>query len=245
MGLTLSGGIHSGRRYVLHSEVIRHLCCPVCRRGLAQATADAPVRCPSGHSFDPARQGYVQLTAAPLTHPGDSAAMVAARATFLSAGHFATITTAVRDIAAAAWPGGLVADVGAGTGHHLAGVLDVLPAAYGLAVDSSKAAARRSANAHARADAIVADIWRPLADRRAADDGARPRVGGGLRLPAAPLTVTSRGRPLPSPPAHRGAVRATQPPIPAPTCAGRSRWSRSGRAAAARGAPHRDRPSPG
>jgi len=74
MGLTLSGAIHSRRRYVLHSEVIRHLCCPVCRRGLAQATADAPVRCPSGHSFDPARQGYVQLTAAPLTHPGDSAA---------------------------------------------------------------------------------------------------------------------------------------------------------------------------
>lgn len=136
--------------------------CPVCRRELAQASADAPVRCPSGHSFDPARQGYVQLTAAPLTHPGDSAAMVAARARFLAAGHFATITSAVRDIAAAAWRGGLVLDAGAGTGHHLAGVLDGVPTAYGLAVDTSKAAARRSASAHARADAIVADVWRPL-----------------------------------------------------------------------------------
>ncbi len=120
------------------------------------------MRCPSGHSFDAARQGYVQLTAAPLTHPGDSAAMVAARATFLAAGHFGTITSAVRDTAAAAWSGGLVLDVGAGTGYHLAGVLDGLPAAYGLAVDSSKAAARRAAHAHARADAIVADVWRPL-----------------------------------------------------------------------------------
>jgi 23S rRNA (guanine745-N1)-methyltransferase len=120
------------------------------------------VRCPSGHSFDPARQGYVQLTAAALTHPGDSAAMVAARATFLAAGHFATITSAVRDVAAAAWPGDLVLDAGAGTGHHLAGVLDGLPRTYGLAVDSSKAAARRAAHAHSRADAIVADIWRPL-----------------------------------------------------------------------------------
>ena len=120
------------------------------------------MRCPAGHSFDPARQGYVQLTAAPLTHPGDSAAMVAARATFLARGHFATITSAVRDIAAAAWPGDLVLDVGAGTGHHLAGVLDGLPTAYGLAVDSSKVAARRSASAHSRADAIVADVWRPL-----------------------------------------------------------------------------------
>ncbi len=53
-------------------------------------------------------------------------------------------------------------DVGAGTGHHLAGVLDGLPTAYGLAVDSSKVAARRSASAHSRADAIVADVWRPL-----------------------------------------------------------------------------------
>ena len=88
--------------------------------------------------------------------------MVAARATFLAAGHFTPITSAVRDIAAAAWPGGLVLDVGSGTGQHLAGVLDGLPAAYGLAIDSSKAAARRAASAHARADAIVADIWRPL-----------------------------------------------------------------------------------
>jgi len=147
---------------MLHSEVIRHLCCPICRRELAQPTADAPVRCPSGHSFDTARQGYVQLTAAALTHPGDNAAMVAARAAFLAAGHFAPITSAVRDVAAAAWPGDLVLDVGAGTGHHLASVLDGLPRAYGLAVDSSKAAARRAANAHARADAIVADVWRPL-----------------------------------------------------------------------------------
>jgi 23S rRNA (guanine745-N1)-methyltransferase len=120
------------------------------------------VRCPSGHSFDPARQGYVQLTAAPLAHPGDSAAMVAARAKFLAAGHFAPITSAVRDIAAAAWPGGLVVDVGSGTGQHLAGILDGRPDAYGLAVDSSKAAARRASTAHPRADAIVADVWRPL-----------------------------------------------------------------------------------
>jgi 23S rRNA (guanine745-N1)-methyltransferase len=88
--------------------------------------------------------------------------MVAARAAFLAAGHFATITSAVRDIAATEWPGDLVLDVGAGTGYHLAGVLDGLPAAYGLAVDSSKAAARVAAHAHTRTDAIVADIWRPL-----------------------------------------------------------------------------------
>ena len=49
----------------------------------------ASVRCASGHSFDVARQGYVNL-APPGGSPlrGDSAAMVAAREAFLATGHF-------------------------------------------------------------------------------------------------------------------------------------------------------------
>jgi 23S rRNA (guanine745-N1)-methyltransferase len=143
-------------------EVVRHLRCPVCRAALSQAAPTAPLRCRSGHSFDPARQGYVQLTNAPLAHPGDSAAMVAARGTFLAAGHYTPITTAVREAAAPAWPGGLVLDVGAGTGRYLADVLDAVPAAWGLALDASKAAARRAASAHPRAAVVVADAWRPF-----------------------------------------------------------------------------------
>ncbi|HEY7177158.1 MAG TPA: 23S rRNA methyltransferase, partial [Micromonosporaceae bacterium] len=77
-----------------------------------------------------ARQGFVQLTAAPMAHPGDSAAMVSARGRFLAGGHFAPMTLAVRDAAGAAWRGGLVLDVGAGTAHHLGAVLDALPDAW-------------------------------------------------------------------------------------------------------------------
>jgi len=51
---------------------------------------------------------------------------------------------------------------GSGTGHHLAGTLAALPSTWGLALDSSKAAARSSAGAHPHANAVVADIWRPL-----------------------------------------------------------------------------------
>lgn len=145
----------------MRPEVVRHLTCPVCRGPLA-LTGSGPLRCPRGHSFDQARQGYAQLTAAPLAHPGDTAAMVDARGSFLGAGHYAMITAALRDAASPRWPGGLVVDVGAGTGHHLAGVLDALPDAYGLATDVSKAAARAAARAHQRADSIICDAWQPL-----------------------------------------------------------------------------------
>jgi SAM-dependent methyltransferase len=94
--------------------------------------------------------------------------MVAARADLLAEGHFAHLGEALADIAAAAV--GLVVDNGAGTGYYLAAVLDRSPDSYGLALDVSKAAARRAARAHPRAAAAVCDIWQglPVADGSAA-----------------------------------------------------------------------------
>jgi 23S rRNA (guanine745-N1)-methyltransferase len=153
----------------MRPEVVRFLRCPICHDPLELLPGQrGPLRCPRGHSFDQARQGYAQLTTTALAHTGDTVAMVAARGAFLAAGHYAMITSALRDAAAAHWPGGLVLDVGAGTGHHLAGVLDALPAgqaetsAYGLATDVSKPAIRIAARAHARADAVICDAWQPL-----------------------------------------------------------------------------------
>jgi len=171
----------------MRTHVLAYLRCPVCGAGLAPA--DRAVRCARGHAFDVARQGYLHLTTGRTRHPGDSAAMVAARADFLAGGHFAFVAEALAQRAAeiaaehaphaeaaagtsdipaeAAAP--LVVDVGAGTGSHLAAVLDALPAAVGLAVDSSKAAARRAARVHPRAGAVVCDVWSglPLRDHTA------------------------------------------------------------------------------
>ncbi len=147
----------------MRPEVVQALRCPVCHDPLQLAAgARGPLRCPRGHSFDQSRHGYAQLTAAPLTHEGDTGAMVAARDAFLAGGHYAALTRWIRAAAHGRWRGGIVADIGAGTGHHLAGVLDDLPDAYGLATDVSKAAARVAARAHARADSIVCDAWQPL-----------------------------------------------------------------------------------
>lgn len=56
----------------------------------------------------------------------------------------------------------VIVDAGAGTGHYLAAVLDVVDRGVGVAFDVSKHAVRRAARAHPRAGAFVADVWRPL-----------------------------------------------------------------------------------
>lgn len=141
------------------TDVVEHLICPVCADGVE--LAGRTLRCRRGHAFDVARQGYVSLlTGSRVPGTADSAAMVAAREAFLGAGHFAPLAEAV----AAACPAGarVVADAGAGTGYHLAKVLDRRPEAVGIALDVSKHAIRRAARAHPRLGAVVADVWRPL-----------------------------------------------------------------------------------
>ncbi|GAA5193208.1 rRNA (guanine-N1)-methyltransferase [Rugosimonospora acidiphila] len=207
------------------AEVATYLRCPVCgSNGLAPAGAGADgdsvvtrLRCPRGHSFDRARQGYVDLTARPVPHEGDSAEMVAARTAFLGAGHYGFVSSALATLAGPAdsaaltqpaepaalgrpaesaaealrghggepaggsgVPAGaggvpigeaeLIVDAGAGTGAHLAAVLDARPGALGLALDVSRYALRRAARAHPRAAAARCDVWAglPVADHTAA-----------------------------------------------------------------------------
>ncbi|SHN46057.1 putative RNA methyltransferase [Cryptosporangium aurantiacum] len=196
------------------ADVVDRLRCPHC----AARTGDdvgltldgGTLRCPERHSFDVAKQGYVSLlTGAASAVPGDTAAMVAAREAFLAGGHFTALTAALAAATAAqaadpaaaspASPVGCVVDLGAGTGHHLAGVLDAVPGWVGVAADISGYALRRAARAHPRAGAIRCDSWRPLPLRTGAADVVlivfAPRNGaelhrvlrpGGAALVAAP-----------------------------------------------------------
>ncbi|MFI5719951.1 putative RNA methyltransferase [Nocardia sp. NPDC051750] len=154
------------------------LSCPVCGRGLL--CADRVLRCDLGHSFDIARQGYVSLlTGAATKLTGDTAEMLDARAAFQGSGFFEPIAEAVAAaVVASRVPGTVeqagaaaprvsgadevIAEIGAGTGYYLARVLNAVPAARGIAVDIAKPAGRRSARAHPRAAAVVADVWRGL-----------------------------------------------------------------------------------
>jgi 23S rRNA (guanine745-N1)-methyltransferase len=150
----------------MHGDVLRYLRCPVCDAPLIRS--ENALHCPIGHSFDIARQGYVNLGTGRPAHSGDTAEMVAARGEFLDAGHYRFISTALAATAREAYGQGpgLIVDAGAGTGHHLAAVLDVLPSAAGLALDAAKPALRRAARAHPRAAGALCDTWRalPVAD---------------------------------------------------------------------------------
>jgi len=141
------------------TELLR---CPLCR---APFTAvGAGLRCPDGHTFDVARQGYANLLTGRAPAGAETAEMVDARSRLQESAVFAPVRTglAARVAALVRSPSGLVIDVGAGTGYYLAGVLDALPGHTGLAVDVAKAAVRRAARAHPRAAAVVADAWRGL-----------------------------------------------------------------------------------
>lgn len=135
--------------------------CPVCGESLA--VDGRTLVCAAGHRLDVAKQGYVNLAVGARAHAGDTAPMVAAREEFLGAGHYAPVSTALASLALDVAPAaGFVVDVGGGTGHHLAAVLDALPSADGVCLDTSTPALRRAARAHPRAAAVGADVWRGL-----------------------------------------------------------------------------------
>lgn len=151
--------------------VMECLACPHC--GGSLESTGPTLRCPSGHSFDIARRGYVNLLPGDaVTGTADTPSMVAARAAFLERGHYAPLARALAGAASRQVPAGqgCVVDAGAGTGYYLAAVLDRLPGRSGLALDISKHAAARAARAHARIGAAVTDTWRQLPVRDEAAD---------------------------------------------------------------------------
>jgi 23S rRNA (guanine745-N1)-methyltransferase len=138
--------------------------CPNC--GAPLAYVDRALVCDRGHSFDVARQGHVALLPpGRRIARGDSSEMVAARETFLGAGHYSPLAAA---IAAAAHQVSatdrvpVLVDLGAGTGYFLAALLDTLPDSFGLALDSSRPALHRALRAHRRTAAIYCDVWQGL-----------------------------------------------------------------------------------
>lgn len=139
--------------------------CPVCMTALHRE--HTRLSCGDRHSFDIARQGYVNLTHGRVRHRGDTPAMVAARESFLSHGHYRPLVETMRVLAAEHDPAspGIVLDLAGGTGHYLASVMDVLPDRHGICLDASTAALKRAARAHPRAAAVGADAWQrwPLA----------------------------------------------------------------------------------
>ncbi|MHB8463948.1 MAG: putative RNA methyltransferase [Acidimicrobiales bacterium] len=140
--------------------------CPVCRAPLQ--LDGAQMSCPSGHGFDVARQGYVNLLVAGQRRsrqPGDSAEMVTARQRFLATGAYDRMTSAIARVTARAALGAherygaapTVVDIGCGDGHHTRQIAaNVTSGASGLdpldarmcGIDVAKGAVAAAARAH-------------------------------------------------------------------------------------------------
>lgn len=135
------------------------LACPRCREPLRPAPPGSALGCPGGHSFDVARQGYVNLLGGPEPANADTAAMLAARARVHASGLFDEVAAAVAGHVVGR---PRVLEAGAGTAWYLVAALGGDPAAVGIALDVSKAAGRVAARADRRVAAVVADVWRTL-----------------------------------------------------------------------------------
>lgn len=151
------------------SHIIDALADPVDGTALRGEEDYARLVSQSGHSYDVAKQGYVTLAAGGgLRHHGDDGAMVNARETFLSLGHFAPFVEAVTATVQDALEGAntdhdpMLLEVGAGTGYYLAHTLDSIAGSRGIGLDISTYAAKHLAKCHPRVGAVVADVWERL-----------------------------------------------------------------------------------
>ena len=143
--------------------------CPVC--GCSLEREDRRLFCENGHSYDLARQGYVNLLQsnqpASKRH-GDDRRMVQARRAFLDQGYYQPLLDGVLQLAVSRAPrGGLILDAGCGEGWYTAGVAAaVRESGCGVCgVDISRDAVKAAAGRHCGAELAVASAARlPLAD---------------------------------------------------------------------------------
>lgn len=121
------------------------LICPVCGEKLNKA--DRSYICPNRHSFDVARQGYVNLLTVQQKHslnPGDTREQVLSRRAFLEAGYYAPILNTLIETAKELGITGPIIDVGCGEGYYSAQLAQALGAQL-MGFDISKEAVRCAA----------------------------------------------------------------------------------------------------
>ena len=122
-----------------------NLHCPICGEQLNRM--DRQYRCTRNHSFDVARQGYVNLLVVQQKHslnPGDTREQVLARREFLEAGYYAPIADTLVETAKRLGITGQILDVGCGEGYYSARLADAVGAQL-TGLDISKEAVRCAA----------------------------------------------------------------------------------------------------
>lgn len=149
---------------------IQLLRCPICHTQLAQM--GNMLKCTHNHSFDIAKEGYINLLRKPL--PGDTKEMLLARRDFLERGFYQPLSEAINTLTLTHRPDVAtplnILDAGCGEGYYVGRLQHFLSerqdvqVGCAIGVDISKDAVRMAAKKyHARADFIVANLKDPLA----------------------------------------------------------------------------------
>ena len=159
----------SSARAVTHRRVYNpamELCtCPLCFEALIRVGGS--LKCARGHSYDLAREGYVNLLTAQHRRskaPGDNPEMISARGRFLDAGYYRPLAEALCAAVAAGGTVSTLVDLGCGEGYFTQLLSDRLHTVYGI--DISRAAIRAATRRSKSVCYAVASTARvPLIDR--------------------------------------------------------------------------------
>lgn len=129
------------------------LMCPVCRQSLN--LTERTWRCEQGHSYDVAKQGYVNLHVVQHKHsknPGDTPESLDARRAFLQGGYYQSLQQAVvallKQLVVKA-----ILDIGCGEGYYTSAMQQVVEQCVG--VDIAKNAVQRAAKLNTEVTWVV------------------------------------------------------------------------------------------
>lgn len=148
------------------SKHIHHIRCPICRKSFEETSTG--VMCPDRHSYDVAKQGYLNL-AGQVGKSRYTKELFTARQSLLEETKFFTplieeIVLHLQRVSTSSAP--TIVDMGCGEGTHLAGIVERIPQAMGLGIDLSKEGIQLASNHEADVLWLVADLAKsPLADQ--------------------------------------------------------------------------------
>ncbi|MFX9232721.1 putative RNA methyltransferase [Acinetobacter baumannii] len=131
----------------------QNLMCPVCRQRLELVSKTW--RCEQGHSYDIAKQGYVNLHVVQHKHsknPGDTPESVDARRAFLQGGYYQPLQQAVVHLLKQL-KAKTVLDIGCGEGYYTSAMQQVVEQCIG--VDIAKNAVQRAAKLNDKVTWVV------------------------------------------------------------------------------------------
>lgn len=115
------------------------LTCPLCGEALYNANDSKVFTCVNNHSFDLAKQGYINLLPVQQKRsktPGDDKDMVLARQTFLNNGYYSRLATRLAQLVDPT--ASTLLDAGCGEGYYLEQILKQHPQLSGCGIDISK-----------------------------------------------------------------------------------------------------------